>query len=505
MRDRLQVRVTVVALAVMAVTLAVVALVTWRLIDAAELDDVDRVLEQVRGDVAEDVPGELAAATGVDGVLSPAEAGLAGRRLLSGEPGSDVHLTAVVLGPTPLVTTAGPAALRRLRDAGTLPAGEVGSVVTVPTDQGPVRVLTSDLVTDDGTSLGQLRVYGSLAEGRAASRDALLRIALAGGVGLLVGAVLLLVAMGRALRPVADLAAAARGTGTGEHRRVPEPERMDEVGTLAHEFNGMVDRLAAAEQQRRELLASVSHELRTPLAVAQGHLEMFTAFGPGDADAARETAEVLRRELERLGRIVEDLTAVTRGVEVGPVQREPVFVPDVLEQLVLRVQGLGLEGVDVAVAGAPPVVVVGDEDRLTQCLLALVINARTHTPAGTPVRVRAEEAGAGPTGRSTAGSTAAPAAHGPGAPGPAGPAVLLVVEDDGPGIDPEVLPRVFEPFVTTRPGGARRTSGLGLAVVRSLTEAQGGTVEVDPSWPGARVVLRLPVEQADDGSATMLP
>lgn len=297
MRDRLQVRVTAVALAVTALTLAVVALVTWRLIQVAEVGDVDRTLEQVRADVSADLPEELAAAVGVDGVLSPAEAGLAGRRFLTSEPGSDVHLTSLTLGPQPLVTQAGPAPLRRLRDAGALPAGQAGSVVTVGTEQGPVRVLTSSLVAEDGTTLGEVRVYGSLVEGRAAARAALVRIAVAGGVGLLVGAVLLLVAMGRALRPLAELATAARGTGAGDHPRVPEPVRMDEVGTLAHEFNGMVDRLAAAEQQRRELLSAVSHELRTPLAVARGHLEVFEAFGPGDADSARATAEVLRREL----------------------------------------------------------------------------------------------------------------------------------------------------------------------------------------------------------------
>jgi two-component system, OmpR family, sensor kinase len=60
-----------------------------------------------------------------------------------------------------------------------------------------------------------------------------------------------------------------------------------------------------------------------------------------------------------------------------------------------------------------------------------------------------------------------------------------------------VLPRVFEPFVTTRPGGDRRTSGLGLAVVRSLTEAQGGTVAVDPTAPGTRVVVTLPLAEVD--------
>lgn len=475
----MQVRVALTTVVVMALTLGVVSLLTWRLVQVGERGDVDEVLTQQLDDVRTGLPEELTAAAGVDGVSSPSELQLAGRRFLRGHPGTDRHMTVLELGGARLVTQAGPEPLRRLRDGDGLPLGQSGQVVSVDTVQGPVRVLTSPLTAADGTAVGEVVVYGSLAEGRAAARDALLRIGLAGGVGLLVGGVLLFVAVGRALRPLSALAEASRGLArrTGEegpdaHPRVPEPTRHDEVGTLAREFNDMVDRLEATETERRQLLSAVSHELRTPLAVARGHLEMFSAFGPGDPDAAHRTAEVLQRELDRLGRIVEDLTAVTRGEDVGAVAREPVFAPDVLEQLGQRLAGLGTTDVDLG--QAPPVVLLGDEDRVVQSLLNLVINARTHTPDGTPVRVRAEagsDVGAG--------------------------VVRFVVEDDGPGIDPAVLPRVFEPFVTTRPGGARRTSGLGLAVVRSLTEAQGGTVEVDPDRPGTRVVLTLPLADAE--------
>ena len=462
MRDRLQVRVALIAVVVMALTLAVVAVATWRLIQVGERADVDDVLLAELEAAQSSLPEEIAAAAGLDGVSSPSELQLAARRFLTTNPGSDRHMAAVEVGGERFVSQAGPATLRSLRDTGSLPDGTSGAVVTVSTAEGPVRVLSSPLRTEDGIELGEVLVYGSLAEGRAAAGDALLRIGLAGGAGLLLGGVLLFLAVGRALRPVADLAQASRGLGRGTHTRVPEPERMDEVGTLAHEFNDMVDRLERAEEERGQLLSAVSHELRTPLAVARGHLEIFQAFGPGDAQAARDTAAVLQRELLRLGRIVEDLTAVTRGDDVGEVQQEPVFAPDVLEALAQRLAGLGLADVDLG--QAPPVVLIGDEDRLAQTLLNLVLNARTHTPAGTTVRVRAD----------------AP-----------GDLVRFVVEDDGPGIDPEVLPRVFEPFVTTRPGGARRTSGLGLAVVRSLTEAQGGTVTIDPTWSGTRVVVSL--------------
>ena len=244
---------------------------------------------------------------------SPVELQRAARRFLSTNPGSERHLTAVELGGERFVSRAGPAPLRALRDADALPGGTEGAVTSVGTSEGPVRVLAAPLRTEDGTRLGEVSVYGSLAEGRAAAGDALLLIGVAGGVGLVVGGVLLFLAVRRALRPVADLAAASRGLGPGTHTRVPEPERMDEVGTLAREFNDMVERLEQAERERAELLSAVSHELRTPLAVARGHLEVFEAFGPGDADAARSTAAVLQRELLRIGRIVDDLTAVTRG------------------------------------------------------------------------------------------------------------------------------------------------------------------------------------------------
>ena len=417
MSDRLQVRVALITVVVMALTLGVVALVTWQLIQAGERGDVDAVLRQELAEVEAGLPGELAGAAGLDGVSTPAELQLGARRSLATNPGTERHLTALEVGGERFVTQAGPEPLRRLRDGDGLPAGSSG----------------------------------------------------AGGIALVVGGLLLFLAVGRALHPLAALAAASRGLGRDDHTRVPEPRRKDEVGTLAREFNDMVDRLAAAEEDRRQLLSAVSHELRTPLAVARGHREVFQAFGPGAADSARQTAAVLQRELVRLGRIVEDLTAVTRG-EVGQVQREPVFAPDVVEQLRQRLGGLGIDDVDLE--EVPPVVLLADEDRIVQSLLNLVLNARTHTPAGTPVRVRGEVAGT---------------------------SLRLGVEDDGPGIDPEVLPRVFEPFVTTRPGGAQRTSGLGLAVVRSLTEAQGGTVSVDPGWPGTRIVITLPLsgDQAD--------
>lgn len=463
--DRLHVRVGALATVVVLLTLLAVGLTTYRLVLAADRDGLDATLRQEAEAVGLGLPAQLDAAAGADGDVSAAEADLAVQRFLAVNPGSARHLTVVTLGTRSLSTREGPAELVALRDDGDLPPGEPGRVVTVDTDRGPVRVLTADVQGSDGV-VGRVEVLGSLAPGREQAALTLSRGALAGGLGVLVGGVALLLLVRRALRPLRDLSGAARSVDLGGlDARVDEPSRRDEVGLLAHDFNRMLDRVQAESQHRDRTLSAVSHELRTPLAVARGHLELLEELGPDAGQDARTTAGVVRRELDRLARVVDDLSALSRGELDADVRRDPVFVPDVLDALRDRVTGLGTGAV--TVQPGPPVVVTGDEDRLAQALLALVDNALTHGGADVRVVVSAEVVD---------------------------DRCVLAVDDDGPGIDPAVRDDVFEPFVTTRPQGSGRTSGLGLAVVRSLTRAQGGTVEVRSGAEGTRVELALPLD-----------
>jgi signal transduction histidine kinase len=117
------------------------------------------------------------------------------------------------------------------------------------------------------------------------------------------------------------------------------------------------------------------------------------------------------------------------------------------------------------VSAPPAVVVLADGARLEQCLINLVQNAVEHNPAGTSVRIGAVAAADD---------------------------VRLSVADDGNGIDPAVLPDVFEPFVTTRADRSGRPSGLGLAIVRSLVRAQGGEVTVETGQSGTAAHITLP-------------
>ncbi|TNM70196.1 HAMP domain-containing histidine kinase [Streptomyces sp. NP160] len=472
----LHVRLTAIALAVMAATLAVAALTTAELVRVGDRNSLDQLLTDELADLRTDLPRLVREQAGTDGQVSADEARTAANAYLGTHDGSARHLLVIDVEGRRQFTRSGPAPLVDLLNRGDLPTGQAGRLVTVPSLRGEVRVLNTP-VEVGGQQVATALLVGSLEPGRAQAADVLQRIAIAGGIGLLVGGAVLVVAVRRATAPLRHLAHAARDVDLAAlpdgPPQLPGADRGDEVGVVAHEVERMLARISRDEALRRQLLAAVSHELRTPLAVAQGHLEVFeltSRHGPDsgqDDGGAAQTAAVLRRELDRLARIVDDLTAVTRGGSADAAAAEAVFVPDLLTAVAERSRGLGLTGVEVqGEREAPGAVVVGDEDRMVQALLNLVLNARTHTPAGTRVRVAARLREDG--------------------------WVVLEVSDDGPGMAPAVADVAFEPFVTTRSSGDTRGSGLGLSVVRSVTQAQGGTVDLRTGPGGTTVSLAFP-------------
>lgn len=466
MRSSLLLRIAGTTLAVMAGTLLVAALLTQQLIRVEHRADLDDLLRREATAVRLGLPPQLQAAQGSDGRVVPAEFDVAVQRYLALHPGSPQHLTIVTVGSRRLSTGDGPAEVIELHREGRLPAGPVGLLTTVDSPAGPVRILTAPLQVG-GQDHGVVTVAGPMAPGQAQASQAFVRIGLASAIGLLLGGLLLVLALRPALRPVHDLATAARSADLRDLAvRISEPASGDEVAVMAAEFNRMLDRIQTGELQRRQLLAAVSHELRTPLAVARGHLELLETLGPDEGQTAADTAAVVRRELDRLARIVDDLAAITRGDLAAETARQPVFAPDVLTELQARLAGLDTDA-QVSVKPGPPLVLLGDEDRLTQALLALVVNATTHTPPGTGVTVDAVADD-----------------H----------AVAFRVADSGPGIPADLAATVFEPFVTTKPDGPARASGLGLSVVKAVTEAQNGTVDLITGPDGTTVTLTLPLD-----------
>ncbi len=281
----------------------------------------------------------------------------------------------------------------------------------------------------------------------------------------ILGASALLIA--RILREVNRVSrAVARLEDSDFSARVPEPSwSSGPMRSLARAFNTMAERLEEDEETRRTLLADVSHELRNPLAVIQGELEAIQD-GVHPPDEAR--IATLLGEVEVLSRLVDDLRTVTLA-EAGTLalHPEPTDLAVLIEDVAGSHVGLAAsEGVELTTATGDdlPLIEV-DPLRIREVLTNLVSNAIRHTGRpGTVEIVAASEGGW----------------------------VEVRVVDSGAGIDPEVLPRVFERFAkdSASPG-----FGLGLAIARGLVEAHGGTLTA-ASEPGAgtTMTVRLPLD-----------
>jgi len=294
-------------------------------------------------------------------------------------------------------------------------------------------------------------------------------------VVLVVAVVALVRGFRRLAEPLENLVDAARRVEAGAYDvRVPERIRGPrELRELSRAFNTMASRLEADEQRRRALLADVGHELRTPLAVIRGNLEAIVD-GVHPADEAHLAG--LIEETRVMERLVEDLRTLSL-TEAGTLQlhREPTD-PDVLLGEVAA--GYRAEATRTGVSlelRTPDDLPILDVDpvRIREVLSNLLGNAFRYTPAGGRITITGDR-------------------------GPGGDGVVFTVSDTGAGIEPGLLPHVFDRFAKGRDS---RGSGLGLAIARDLVIAHGGTIEVrsepgrgtafevrlpagGPSWPG---------------------
>ena len=284
--------------------------------------------------------------------------------------------------------------------------------------------------------------------------------------------VIVLVAIGRTFRNTGRtldrLVEATRRIEAGDYsvRVGPAREGSRSTRELVSGFDTMAARLETDERQRRDLLAEVSHELRTPLTVVQGNLEAIVD-GVYPADPAH--LEVVLDETRVLGRLIDDLRTLALS-EAGTLalHREPTD-PDVLVADVIRsfepAAATAKVELGSAIEGDLPILDV-DPVRIREVLANLVANAIRHTPEGGSVTVA-------------------------GAVQSDGRWVRLEVRDTGRGIDPVLLPRVFDRFVT---GDSSRGTGLGLAIARQLVLAHRGEITVDSTVSaGTTFRVRLPL------------
>lgn len=229
----------------------------------------------------------------------------------------------------------------------------------------------------------------------------------------------------------------------------------------------LAERIASATATKSAFVAVASHELRTPLTALLGFSELL-GQRQFDGAEARRMADIIHRETERLVRIVDDfldLSRIERGLDLR-ISRARVEVAAAVATAVEVFRRAGSHQVLVECADPLPAV-DADPDALDRILKNLVGNAIKYSPAGSAVHVAARARD--------------------------GTAVEFSVHDSGRGIPAEALPRVFEPYYRAPGVGSARGAGLGLAVVKSLVDAHGGTIDLE-STPdeGTRVTFVLP-------------
>jgi heavy metal sensor kinase len=305
-------------------------------------------------------------------------------------------------------------------------------------------------------------------------RDALSRLAALLWIGgplalaLTVGVTWLLV--GATLRPVDAMRSEADAISASElGRRLPVPDTRDEVARLGETLNEMLGRLERAHERERRFVDDASHELRTPLSNLKAELDL--------ALRRSRTAEELERalrsaseETDRLARLADDLLVLARADRGRlPVRREPVEIARLVAGSVEAFAAAATDrGVEIEVLVSDALTAEVDELRMRQALGNLLENALRHTPSGGRVTIEA--------GRRDG-------------------ALRIEVRDTGEGFPSGSLPGVFEAFARPDPSRTRSEggAGLGLAIVRAVAEAHGGTVEAEnASSGGAAVVLTIP-------------
>jgi signal transduction histidine kinase len=269
---------------------------------------------------------------------------------------------------------------------------------------------------------------------------------------------------GRVLRPLSEITATARRVSQDrlEDERLALGGPQDELRELADTFDAMLDRLAAAFSSQRRFVANASHELRTPLTVLRAEVEVTLADPDAGVADLRAMGETVRDAVVECEALLDGLLVLARS-QAGVDRREPVDLAAVARRAAAVEHG----AVELTVTAPEPVLVEGDPALLARMVANLVENAARHNlPGGWgTVDVHARAGGA-----------------------------EIVVANSGAPVPAAAAEHLLEPFQRlARRGDGPPGVGLGLSIVRSVAEAHGGAVELEPRpGGGLRVTVRLP-------------
>jgi signal transduction histidine kinase len=276
---------------------------------------------------------------------------------------------------------------------------------------------------------------------------------------------------GRALAPLRAIATAARGvSGDSLSRRVALQGPDDELRELADTFDEMLERLDSAFASQKRFVANASHELRTPLTVLRTEVEVALADPDASTAELRATAEVVREEVKRFEGLLESLLALARSEARGLAREEAVELAEITQRVVSRLESEA-EARDVRLVVEPQrVVVSGDRGLLEQLVFNLVDNAVAHNCRHGFADVRI---------------------------GPRGDKAVLQITNTGPRVPDESVELLTEPFHRLERRRNRRGAGVGLSIVRAVTAAHGGRLDLAAREDGGLVAeVQLPAVRA---------
>jgi two-component system, OmpR family, sensor kinase len=306
------------------------------------------------------------------------------------------------------------------------------------------------------------------------------RLAIGGGIVLLLALLIGLLLTSRALKPLHRVEDTARRLAGGDLRaRSNLPRTGGEVGALASTFDDMADRIevafaaqAESEARMRRFVADASHELRTPITALKGYIDVMRRGAVRDPQAVDAALETMAREADRMRVLVLDLLTLARLDAQRPMEVTPLDLNQVIAAVLDESADLpGMPDQPGRDLSATPVVVMADRNALTTVVRNLLGNACKYAP-----------------GAAQRWSTATQGTHG-----------VLSVHDDGPGIPAADLPHLFERFYRGEKTRAREEggSGLGLSIVQGLVTALGGDVALhSEEGRGTTVSVRLPLASA---------
>lgn len=279
------------------------------------------------------------------------------------------------------------------------------------------------------------------------------------------------------LRPLTQIETTAEAIASGDlSARLPDAKPNTEVGRLVTSLNQMLSRIEesfalriASEDKLRRFVADASHELRTPLTAIRGFAELHRQ---GAVQGEAKTAELVQRiekESIRMSTLVEDLLLLARLDQARELQRDPVDVKTLINEVVASAQAAkSTHPISVNHADGD-VYILGDSQRIHQVIANLVANAQSHTPEGTAVNISVSQNEDG---------------------------ITISVTDNGPGLSEADQAKVFERFYRADPSRVRSGldgSGLGLSIVDAVMGAHGGTVSVKSELgKGATFTLFFP-------------